>query len=205
MKKLGTVLFILSLIFFQACQSTSVDIPLPGENSARIKNIYIEYMNIADEYFKLENYSKAVTYYKYAMKNKELYWTAYYKLAKTYAYQENWSEALTVYKVLLYRDPDNISLVASMAYIYAMTSQFDDAKKLYFELMEKNPDDSTYLENYISVLVAQGKIDEAKEQYEILKEKFPESTNIDKFQKEFDAIKKAEEDALKAKESQSLS
>ena len=136
-----------AVVFFAAvlclnisCSSNKIAVPIPGQSEAVQKNIYIEYMNIADIYFGLEKYDKAESYYKAAMGNKDIYWTAIYKLAKCYAYESKWADAQTIYETLLKRDEDNNTLKASVAYIYAMTGNTDKACSMYEELIKNNPE-----------------------------------------------------------------
>ena len=68
---------LISLFLLTGC--VSKPIPIPGENRIIIKNIYIEYSNIADKYFELEDYKNAVKYYELSMEDKNLYWQSYYK------------------------------------------------------------------------------------------------------------------------------
>ena len=170
-----------------SCSSSKIAFPIPGQRESAVKNIYIEYMNLADAYYELEKYDKAVSYYKAAMENKDIYWTAYYKLARCYVYQSKWDTAQTSYETLLKRDPKNNSLKSSLAYIYAMNGNVEKSTAMYEELIESNPDQSEYLENYICLLLAQDKKDEAKTQFDILAEKYPASKKIEELSKQFEA------------------
>ena len=190
-KRITAALFIAAVILLNSsCSSNKLSFPIPGQNTAVITNIYVEYLNIADIYFGLEKYDKAESYYKAAMGNKDIYWNAYYKLAKCYAYQSKWPDAQTAYEKMLKRDPDNISLKSSIAYIYAMNGNTDKAIDMYKALIEESPDQVELLENYICVLIAADKNEEGEEQFNILKEKFPESSRLEELEKQF---KKEEE------------
>ena len=178
-----------------SCTSNKIAVPIPGQSDAVQKNIYIEYLNIADIYFELEKYAKAETYYKAAMGNKEIYWTAYYKLAKCYAYESKWADAQTVYETLLKRDPDNNSLKASVGYIYAMNGNTDKASQIYEKLIEENPDQADYLENYICILLGAEKNEEAEAAYNTLVEKFPSSKRVEEFKKQFEKPEPEEENS----------
>ena len=176
MKKL---LFIAASLLFFSC--VSKPIPIPGDKAKTINNIYAEYMNIADIYYSLEKYDKALQYYKLSMQNSKLYWAAYYKAAKTYAVQSNWEDALPMYRTLLRRDKENDSLKASLAYIYAMTGELKKAERAYKELIYLQPDNHEYLENLIAVYFAKKQYEDGKRYLDVLIEKFPDSENIAKF------------------------
>ena len=64
--------------------------------------------NIGDEYVKLENYSKAIEYYEFAMKDKTLRDAAYYKIGQCYAKNKQYDKAIEVLtealKVIHYTD-----------------------------------------------------------------------------------------------------
>ena len=128
---LAAVVFAAVACLTISCSSNKIAVPIPGESESVQKNIYIEYMNLADAYMSLEKYDKAETYYKAAMGNKDIYWTAYYKLATCYVYQSKWADAQTVYETLLKRDSENNSVKASLAYIYAMNGRTEKACSAY--------------------------------------------------------------------------
>ena len=181
----ATLIFMAAAFINISCSSNKIAFPIPGQNAAAISNIYIEYLNIADIYFGLEKFDKAETYYKAAMDNKDIYWTAYYKLAKCYALQSKWAEAQSAYETLLNRDPDNSSLKSSIAYIYSMNGNLDKAQEIYRNLIDQFPDRAELLENYICVLLAAENKEEAGKQYDLLKEKFPESKRLEELGKHF--------------------
>ena len=183
---LFAIIFAAGSCFFISCSSNKIAVPIPGQGDAVQKNIYVEYLNIADTYFSLEKYDKAESYYKTAMGNKEIYWTAYYKLAKCYVYESKWGEAQTIYEEMLKRDPENNTIKSSIAYIYAMNGNTDNAITLYEELIENNPDVSEYLENYICILLACDKKEEAEIQFNTFKEKFSQSKRVEEFSKLFE-------------------
>ena len=177
------------LIFSLSCKS----IPVPGQNEARIQNIYTEYINIGDSYFKLEDYENAATYYNMALEDTKNYWAAYYKLAKCYVYTSDWNNALPMYKTILKRDPENSSIKAALAYIYLMQGNFKKASEKYIELLGEQPQNKEYLENYLALLLSNPKkIQKNKESFlhyfKIYKESYPESDIINRFQTKFDEL-----------------
>ena len=179
-----------------------MSVPIPGRNEAVITNIYAEYLNIADIYFGLEKFDKAETYYKAAMGNNDIYWTAFYKLAKCYVYQSKWGDAQAAYETILKRDSENGSIKASMAYIYAMNGSKDKAIEMYKELIDNNQDVSEYQENYICILLANEQTEEARQAFEQYKEKFPESKRVEEFEKQFPKHEEETEEVEEAAESE---
>ena len=184
--QLAKSLVLISSVFLNfACASKTALVP--GQEKIVIDNVYVEYSNIGDSYFKLEDYTNAAKYYKMSMQNPKIYWSSYYKLAKSYALASNWTEVLPMYKKLLKRDPENSSLKASLAYIYTMQGELEKARELYAQLLEIESQNEKYLENYISLLTVDEKTytentDLVNELLARLKENFLDNKNVTKFE-----------------------
>ena len=196
-KKSAVIIAVLALtLSFFSCASNSLSVPVPGQESAKARNIYVEYFYLGDSYFKLEDYKKAAEYYELAMKKKDQYWAAYYKLAKCYVFSSDWNNALPMYKKILERDPENASLKASLAYIYSMQGDFKNSILIYEELIKEQPDNQDYLENYLAVLAADDKKFEKKNAekftaaYETLKTEYPDNKNLKTFEKKYKELMK---------------
>lgn len=198
-KLLGIAIVFISFNFFNfSCSSTSI---VPGQQKVVIDNIYVEYSNIGDSYFKLEDYTNAVKYYKMAMQNRKIYWAVYYKMAKAYAYSSNWNEALPMYETMLKRDPENNSLKASLAYIYIQQGQLKKAGDYYSSLLEIDPLNEKYLENYLAILMPDSKSyfnnkEKIEKSLENLKSNFPNNKNAESFQNKIEEYEKAEGERL---------
>ncbi|MBQ9494114.1 MAG: tetratricopeptide repeat protein [Treponema sp.] len=185
------VLLAASLFFASIFSCTSsAHFPIPGEKKVTQAALHAEYFLIADAYAELEKYDKAVQYYKLAMRDVNLYWSALYKLGRAYALLKNWAEAKDIYEKLLARDPQNMSLKLSLAYIQAMSGNFDEAKSAYENLIDEQRENETPLVNYIAILLSQEEIEASEAQLAILKERFPESTAISDFEKRIDDARK---------------
>lgn len=178
MKKFLSVIFVVETILLFSCSST---IRVPGESKIVMKNIAVEYANIADGYMDIKKYDKAIEYYKLSLKNKEVYLSSYYKLGRAYALGKHYDEAISIYSELLSADPENTSLKLSMAYIYAVSGKVDDAISSYKELMQNNPYDESILENFITLLLNIERAEDAEEYFYVMKEKFPDNSQISFF------------------------
>ncbi|MBO7122046.1 MAG: tetratricopeptide repeat protein [Treponema sp.] len=143
-----------------------------------VNNIFIEYYNIAEEYFRIKNYSKAAEYYKMASSDKEIYNAAYFKAARSYALAKDWTNAIQIYQEIVKKDKNNVTAKESLAYIYAMTNDFEKSERLYLELVSTNPDSAEVLINYTVVLLTLEKYQDAAEQLDLIKEKFPDEEKI---------------------------
>lgn len=186
MKK-NIISFLLSITFFIFISCKTTDL-IPGSNRIKIQNIYNEYLNIANVYYELEKFDKAIEYYTLAMDSKELYWACYYNLAQCYALTSKWSQAEEHYVVLQKRDPENSSIKASLAYIKAMGGNVEESKKMYQELIHEHPENQLYLENYIAILFLEKNITEVSVPLATLKDLFPDSKNISKFESQLDFL-----------------
>ena len=162
---------------------TGAHFPIPGESAVVRSSLAAEYMAIADAYAELEKYDKAAPYYKRAMNDESLYWTAIYKLGRMYALSKNWTEAEKIYKKLLERDAQNVSIRMSLAYIQAMSGNLKGAKAAYKTLVEEHPQNETVLVNFIAVLLSQ------KDAIALLKERFPESASLADYEKRLADLK----------------
>ncbi|MBR1536340.1 MAG: tetratricopeptide repeat protein [Treponema sp.] len=170
---------ILSSFFLVSCASSSLMVP--GESKIILKNIAVEYNTIADGYLEIKNYAKAAQYYKLAMRNEDLYLTAYYKLARSYALAKDWENADKTYRELLLLDSENNMLKTSLAYITVMRGETDEGILMYRDLIKENPYDENLLESYVSLLINVGRGEDAEESFFVLKEKFPDNKQISTF------------------------
>ena len=185
-------------ILLPACTS-QYGLSVPGQNRIILKNLSLEYYNVAEAYAENKNYAKAAEYYKLAMRNEDLYLTAYYKLARSYALAKDWENADKTYNELLELDGENTVLKTSLAYITAMRGEVDDAIVQYRDLLKENPYDENLLESFVSLLINVGRGEDAEESFFVLKEKFPDNKQLSTFAQQladivdnFDADKKVE-------------
>ena len=181
-----------------ACSSN--DFYVPGEKNQRIEGIYSEYFNIAEEYFALKNYSKALEFYKIARQNKKLKKSAYYNMARCYAFTGEWAESIKIFEIFLKHDPANSNIKASLAYVYAMSGDYETSRRLYEELQISEPDVCDHLENYIMLLFAMEEYQVASVKIKILEEKFPDSEKIKEYQEKINGSLPEENSEENAKE-----
>lgn len=184
-KNIFCFLFFITFYIFTSCKTTDI---IPGSSKIKIQNIYNEYLNIANIFYELEKFDKAMEYYTLAMDNKDLYWACYYKLAQCYAFTSKWAQAEESYIVLQKRDPQNSSIKASLAYIKAMNGNVEESKNIYQELIYEHPENQLFLENYIAILFLEKNIAEISVPLATLKDLFPESENISKFENQLDFL-----------------
>lgn len=172
-------------MFFFGCKTTRIYVP--GERKVVIENIYGEYYAIADEYFKMKNYSKAAEFYTKAASSESLHNAAYFNAARSFALAKNWDEAKRIYLEIEAADGKNFEVKQSLAYVYAMSGDFEKSEEMYKVLIETNPDLSEALVNYTIILLSQEKYEDAKTNLDLLKEKFPDEEKIKSIQEKITA------------------
>lgn len=190
MKKSAIGIFVFIFLIF-SCKS--VNSFVPGQKKIQINNLYAEYYNIAETYYSLKNYSKAITYYTLCLENKDLYNASYYKLGLSYAMHKDWSNAQKIFSDIYKKDSQNDSIKSSLAYVYSMNGETKKAEELYFEITQSQNESYEYQENYIAILIQNEKYDLAEEQFTLLKEKFPNSTKIADIEKKLAELNPKEE------------
>lgn len=187
----------LPIIIFSFCvclfSCKSVNSFVPGQKKIQINNLYTEYYNIAETYYSLKNYSKAISYYKICLENKDLYNASYYKLGLSYVMNNEWANAEKIFLDLYKKDSENDSIKSSLAYIYSMNGNLEKAEQFYCEIVKTKPDSSEYLENYIAILIKNEKYQLVEEQLILLKEKFPNSTKIADIEKKLKELNSEKE------------
>lgn len=179
--------FFAGIFFVFLCGCATTRIYVPGEKKVVIENIYGEYYSIADEYFKLKNYSKAAEFYTKAASSDALHNAAIFNAARSFALAKNWDEAKKIYLEIEAADGENFEVKQSLAYIYAMSGEFEKSEEIYKGLIETNPDLSEALVNYTIVLLSQEKYEDAKANLDLLKEKFPDEEKIKSIQEKITA------------------
>lgn len=175
MKRIGILFLICSILFF-SCSTNKFFVP--GEKQAKIKNIYAEYYNLAEEYVLQGKYDKAIECYKNAMNENSLHNVSYYKLGRCYALNKQYDKAEEIFKNILENDNDNVSVKSSLAYLAAMNGNLSESLSLYKNLIQENPENPELLVNYISVLISAKDFNSAKINLEFLETKFPNTEQI---------------------------
>ena len=183
--------FFAGIFFVFLCGFATTRIYVPGEKKVVIENIYGEYYSIADEYFKLKNYSKAAEFYMKAASSESLHNAAYFNAARSFALAKNWDEAKKIYLEIEAADGDNLEVKQSLAYIYAMSGEFEKSEMIYEYLIEVNPDLSEILVNYTVLLLTQEKYDQAESSLAQIKEKFPDEEKTKSIQEKIDSWKES--------------
>ena len=103
-----------------------------SNNNALMKEVYSGYYTIAEEYFKMEKYAKAIEFYEKCLKdNDELTLrNVKYKLAQSYLKTSKWEQAKEIYEELLLVDSENTNIKTLLAYSYMKLENFDKAEEI---------------------------------------------------------------------------
>lgn len=194
MKK-SCLILLICIFLFPCCSSKPV--MLPGEKKVSVQNIYLEYYNLGEEYYRLKNYNKAIEFFTLSKGHKATKNLSYYKLADCYIKIQKWDEAISIYKDLLKQDSSNYSLKENLAYVYAMKGDFSKALDLYNELFEHYPENEHYVENLIILYLSDSKLlgknnATVTELIATLETIAPENKNLPKFKEKLPAVVEAE-------------
>ncbi len=196
-----SIFAILVCFLFLNCESASI----PGEGETIYSNITTEYYLIAEEYFNLENYSKAVEYYKKAANNDELALQAKYKLARAYVFLDDLESAESVYKSLMQSDSENTHLVIQYAYVLASLGKAESAISLYNDLLSKDYYDPILLRNLVLLYIFLEDNENATTTFAQFKVKFPEHEYIAELEEQLDVVESEKIDESFLEEDLSLS
>ena len=171
-------------------------------NNALMKDVYAGYFNIAEEYFKMEKYAKAVEFYEKCLKDEDelTLRNVKYKLAQTYLKLSKWSDASKIYEELLQIDLENTNLKTLLAYSYMKQELFDDAKKIYLSLIESQSLDQSSYKNLILLYGIKNDFEKAESELASYKEKFPLDETIITIETEISNLKKKFEEEQKNSE-----
>ena len=183
------------LLLFFSCSSTGnvfADL-FSGSVQVSSETLAAEYYDIANAYYELKKYDKAIAYYE---KTQDLLpeenLTITYNLARIYAIQNKWSSAEQYYSQIFDRDQNNSTIGMAYAYVLSKQGKAMEASALYRGFYERNPADKKLLANYILVLLEIDEDYEASQLFEELKTLDEESEEVRKVS---DAIKKKADEA----------
>ena len=188
-----SILLLCSFTF--SCTSYGAVKVVANEEKIILKNLATEYANIADSYFDLKKYDKAITYYDKALDIQKKDVSIMYKLARTYALSSKWYEAIDLFQSLLKLDPNNNLFNTSLAYVYAMSGNLDAAMNIYEELYSNNNYNIELLNNYTRLLIDINDIEKAEMLLTKMTEIDPEHDSTKKLTDAINALKEMESDS----------
>lgn len=186
------------LLLLCSCSSTGNSFAnlFSGSPQVSSETLAAEYYDIANAYYDLKKYDKAIEYYE---KTQDLLpeenLTITYNLARIYAIQNRWSESEEYYSRIFELDQNNTTIGMPYAYVLAKQGKTMEASALYRGFYERNPVDKKLLANFILVLLELDEDEEATELFEELKTLDEES---DEVRRVTDAFKKKEDERIAA-------
>ena len=148
-----TLLAAVCLLLLSSCSTTGFADLFSGSAQVSSETLAAEYYDIANAYYDLKKYDKAIDYYE---KTQDLLpeenLTITYNLARIYAIQNKWSSAEQYYSQIFDRDQNNSTIGMAYAYVLAKQGKAMEASALYRGFYERNPADKKLLANFILVL-----------------------------------------------------
>lgn len=188
-----TILAAVCLLVFCSCSTTGFADLFSGSSQASNETLAAEYYDIANAYYELKKYDKAIEYFE---KTQDLLpeenLTITYNLARIYAIRNKWGDAEEYYSRIFNHDQNNSTIGMAYAYVLAKQGKSMEASALYRGFYERNPADKKLLANYILVLLELDEDYEASQLFEELKTLDEESEEAKKVS---DAIKKKADEA----------
>lgn len=164
------IVFCLSVfLLFVSCKGY-----VPFENENFEKNIFSEYFNIANCYFDLKKYDKAISYYKKASYDESLYSNAVYQIMLSYVELSDWNLAEKYCKDLLdISENDNTNIKSFYAYILSNNGKYKQAMAVYEEITAHGASKAD-LKNYINLLILEKDFPNASLKLSIYEKLFPD-------------------------------
>lgn len=186
----GPVLAVFLALCCVSCSTTDLMQELTGNvQSMDSETIAAECYDIANAYYDLKKYDKAIVYYEKVMtymgyENN----TVIYNLARSYAMQNNWEDAEYWYSELFDQDINNVTIGMAYAYVLAKQGKLMEARALYQGFYQRNNVDKNLLANYILVLLELGEKEDALEYLEELKALEPDAREISTIEKKIEEM-----------------
>jgi len=133
-----------------------------------------EYYNIANAYFDLEKYDKAVFYYNEAVKMDDSLTQARFNLALAYLGLRQNDTANDILLNLLKEDSKNTKIMASLAYSYHQQGKDEEALSELDKILEISPEDAEARNNRAIILWELDKKEEAEAEFKRLLKYIPD-------------------------------
>ncbi len=147
------ITFIFITIFFFSCST----------RAALKKELALEYYNLGNYYYKNNNITDAIEFFKKAIEfNPELV-KANYNLTLVLIIENRSDEANEILLELLKSDPENISLLHLLGYSYYMQAGNEEALNIFNTILNIQPEDLNAVYNKGIILWRMDKVDDAIE------------------------------------------
>ena len=123
-----------------SCQSIK---DLPKEDTLSLsfasQDVAVSYKEQGNQFFKKDEYAKAVDFYLKAIEEKPDYEDAYYNLAKCYKGLNDVPQAITTYKKLIELSPENVEYLSNLAEILKDNKNYKDSYEYYEKALAIDP------------------------------------------------------------------
>lgn len=163
-----------------------------SNNNALMKEVYSGYYTIAEEYFKMEKYAKAIEFYEKCLKDDDelTLRNVKYKLAQSYLKTSKWEQAKEIYEELLLVDSENTNIKTLLAYSYMKLENFDKAEEIYLNLINSQSLNQSSYKNLILLYIIKNDFEKAEQEITSYKDKFPLDDTISTIETELENQKK---------------
>ncbi len=132
-------------------------------------NSWLEIHNQGDEYFKQEEWEKAIAFYQQAIELNPDYFWSHYNLGRALSELKKWDEAIVYFKKTIALKPSNqliIDIYQRLGGLFEEVNQYDEAVISYHKVIELNPTSPWAYRGMGNVLLKQKKLEEAVTSYQ---------------------------------------
>lgn len=129
LKPIFLISFLIFLFNIMSCVSSS----------GLIESLNSEYFSLAEEYYNLKKWDKALEFYSKSKQSEKFYTSSMYKSGLILIEQKKYLEAEFRFQELLLKDDENTSLLSYLAFVKAKQNKFSEAIALYEKVLLLHP------------------------------------------------------------------
>lgn len=126
------------------------------------ESIDFEYFSLAEEYYSLKKWDKALDFYTKSKQSKNFYAKSVYKSALIFIEKKQYNESEILFDELVENDPGNANFLSYLAFVKAKQKKFLEAIDLYQKILLLYPMNQTAKKNLALAYWYEGYKDEAK-------------------------------------------
>lgn len=180
--------FLIFLLFFLFCFFSCLS------SSGLRESIDFEYFSLAEEYYILKKWDKALEFYSKSKQSEKFYTSSMYKSGLILIEQKKYLEAELRFQELLLKDDENTSLLSYLAFVKAKQNKFSEAISLYEKVLLLHPFSQNTKKNLALVHWYAGNKEIAIQIQNELLEENPLDLSLKNILKEEESKKKKNED-----------
>lgn len=175
-KQKNSILFIWLLVVFSLFSCAS--------SVSLRESLAFEYFTLAEEYYALKKWDKALEFYTKSKQSKNVYDNSLYKTGLIFVEQKKYDEAEKVFDEILDADKNNATILSQLAFVKSKQKKFLEAILLYENILLMYPMDQTTKKNLALVYWYNGDTEKARSIQKELIDENPLDTSLKDLLKE---------------------